>query len=200
MNGTKEVHHSLDGGEGNDRHLDEEGEPFSHCAIPETGKLHARDIDTIDALMSLETSLGVDELGKVVTFAVAVFEAAEEVNGVEVGASCDNLLDIRIVEIHLCALDDLEREDSVLAFDPERTAARFAFILDHAADAERAVEELDSEISLVGSSGCFCLESLLNKIEGLGQRVVVALVDAAKDVVDLSFEIKALGSNYFLPN
>ena len=138
---AEEVVDGLDGVEGGDGDLDEEGNPVGHGAVPEAGQLLRLDGEGTLGLFADESCLRVDILAEVEIAAAVVLGAADEVDGVEVGRGLEDFLLLRVVVVDLCRLDYLKTSTSLGINGVEGAATGFAEVLHHAADSHGAVEE-----------------------------------------------------------
>ena len=84
MGGTEEVEDDLDGVEGLQGDLNEEGVPVGHGAVPEAGELEGAQGAALVALGADEAGFLVDVAEQVELFALVVTQAADKVDGVEV--------------------------------------------------------------------------------------------------------------------
>ena len=73
---TEEVVDGLDGVEGGDGHLDEEGDPVGHGAVPESGELLRLEGERSFRLFTDESGLGVDVAPEVEIASAVVLGAA----------------------------------------------------------------------------------------------------------------------------
>ena len=84
MGGTEKVEDDLDGVEGLDGNLDEEGVPVAHGAIPEARKLESLELTALIALGADESGVLIDIVREIELLTAVVAQAADEIDGVEV--------------------------------------------------------------------------------------------------------------------
>ena len=135
----EQVVDDLDGGEGRYRYFDEHGIPSRHRAVPQARQLHGPQRSALLRLLRDESRLRIGPLPQIEAASEVVFQAACDVDGVEVRGPGRQFF---LSGGDLRRLDNLERLASVGLGNPERSPARFAFVADHAADADRPVEHV----------------------------------------------------------
>lgn len=146
---TEQVEHGFHRREGGEGHFGEDGNPVCHGAVPQSRQLLHADVLSFVRLVGDESLGGVDEFLEVEFLALVVLYAADEVYRIEVGGGIEDVLLFRLLEVDLRRFGNHEAGAAVLAFHPEGTAARFAFVLDHAADADGAVEQVPQVFDVV---------------------------------------------------
>ena len=151
MLGAEQVVDGLDGIEGGEGYLDEERQPVAHGAVPQAWQLQGEKLAAALALVGDEAGGGVDVLGEVEGLAVVVGDAADEVDGIEVGARGEHLARALVVGVDLAALQDLQAGGAVGVIDDERSAAGLADVARHAAHADGSVE-LAAQVADVGAN------------------------------------------------
>ena len=187
---SQQVRDHLDRVEGFERDFHEKGVPVAHRAVPQAGKLQRLEFAALEALGADEASFGVHVFEQVELASPVVFQAADQVHRVEVRGTGHRRHRAGVLLVDLDALQDLERGGAVLAGDDVGAAAGLAFVADHAADADRAVElraehvhalrlavrkrELDAE---------FLVQEVLDFIAELHGGGLVQLPEIAEDAV-----------------
>ena len=137
---AQEVVDSLNGVEHGERHLDKDGAPIAHSAIPQTGKFEGLERTAVFRLMGNEAGRLVDEVGQVERTALIVADGANQIHGVEVRSLLEHALLLGVVHVDLRTFENLQRDGAIGVVGQERAATGLADIAHHAADAHRAVE------------------------------------------------------------
>ena len=140
MSLAQQVVDGLHGVEGLDGHLDKDGVPVAHRAIPQARQLQGLDVHAVLALDADEAGLGIDKLAQVKLDALVVLDVAHQVNGVEVGAALHHLDSCGVVGVDLGRLEDLGRCRAVGIIGQIGAAARFALVGHDATHADGPVE------------------------------------------------------------
>lgn len=137
---AEQVVDGLHGVEGLDGYLGEDGDPVGHGTVPEAGQLLRLQGLCALAFLADEAGHGVDVFAQVEVAAVVVLGAADEVYGVEMCRRLEDGLLFGVVVVDLGRFDDLEAASAACVDGEERTAAGFAGVAHHAADADGTVE------------------------------------------------------------
>ena len=145
MLGFQQVIDGLHRIECRDRDLNEKGVPARHRTVPQSGQLQCLERSTLLRLRGDEACLGIGILQQVELFAFVVFRGADQIHRVEVRTGRHDLL---FVGGDLRRLGDLQRFAAVRIDGPHRTSTGLSFVLYHAADPDRTVEQIDQQGSL----------------------------------------------------
>ena len=88
---AEKVVDGLDGIEGSQGNLNENGRPVAHGTIPESGQLKSLELLAALGLLRDEASGLVDIVGQIEGLALIVLDGADEVDRIEVGALGEHL-------------------------------------------------------------------------------------------------------------
>ena len=107
MHRLQQVVHGLYGVECLDGHLDEDGDPVGHGAVPEAGQLQCLQFAAILRLIGDEACVGVHIVSQAEGLAFVVPAAANQINGIEMGRALEDRLLLCVFVVDLRGLDDL---------------------------------------------------------------------------------------------
>ena len=104
MLGTEQVQDCLHGIEGNQRHLDEDGVPVAHRAVPETWQFLGFQRTALVALAADEAGLRINKALQVEFPAQIVRRRADHIHRIEVGRAFEHGHSRRVIHIQLGTL------------------------------------------------------------------------------------------------
>ena len=139
---AEQIVDGLHGVECGQRHLDEEGDPVGHSAVPQSWQFLRLHYCGAFRFLGYETCGGIDILTQVEATTVVILCGTNQIDGVEVSGTGQDGFLFRILAVDLCRFDNLEALDALLVLDKERTATRFALVFHHTTDAYGAVEDV----------------------------------------------------------
>lgn len=190
---AEQVVDGFDRVEGCQRHFDKEGNPVGHSTVPEARELLRLEGGGTLALLADEARGGIDILAEVEIASAVVLGGAHEIDRVEVGGTGEDGFLLGVFAVNLGGLDNLEALHALRVAGEEGTAARLALVLDHAADADRTVEEVvEHGCPLARVALCIVLRKLdvelllhhfLNLFELLGGDTLVELLQGIEDLL-----------------
>ncbi len=126
--------------------------PVAHGTVPQTGKFERTEFAAAKRFLGNKTGCGVYVFTQVVAGAVGMLEIAYKVNGIEIACAFHHLGILRLGEIYLRRFENL-RGNRLAVRRPGvvRTAAGFAFVAYHTANAQGTVENIEKRIT----AGCY---------------------------------------------
>ena len=101
MGAAQEVVDRLDRVKGVDGHLDKDGIPVAHRAIPQAWQLQRLDVDAILTLDADKARLGIHKLTQIKLDTLVVLDVAHEVNRIEMGTATHHLNGRLVIGIDL---------------------------------------------------------------------------------------------------
>ena len=98
---TQKVIDGLDGVEGAQWNLNEDGVPVTHGAVPETGQFQSLELTAVLGLAGYEAGGGIYVLGQVKLVTLVSAQGANQVYRVEVGTLGEHLLLGGVIKVYL---------------------------------------------------------------------------------------------------
>ncbi len=182
--------YGVEGGEGN---LNEDGVPVTHGTIPEAGELEGFQLLATLGLRRDETGGLIDEIGQVESVTLVVLHGADQVDGVEMGSLREHLHIGGVVLVDLGALENLERDGTILVIGQERTTTRLTHVLYHATDTHRAIQFATEVVGIDLVTLGTAAETVLYKVSHLLQ---VSLGSTGIELMEVSEGLLLQGYQY----
>ena len=137
---SQQIVHGFHRIESCDRDFDENGDPFCHGAIPQTGKFEGFEIFAIFRLVGNKPGVWIHEFGEVERFPFIITDRAYDIHRIKVCGLIYYPFLGADVKIDLRGFDNLQRI-AITGFNPKRSSPWFPFVFHHAANANGPVEQ-----------------------------------------------------------